>query len=72
MTPQETANDIYRQIYISLPDNMINSDKHIVAVKNSLMKCNNLLVIYSKDKDSENYKHYKEVFKIISNLHSFK
>ena len=72
MTPQETANDIYRRIYTSLPDTMINSDKHIVAVRNSIMKCNNLLEIYSKDKDSENYKHYKEVFKIISNSHSFK
>lgn len=72
MTPQEVANDMYIQIYLSLPDNMINSDKHIVSVKNSLMKCNNLLVIYSNDKESENYKHYKEVFKILSSLHSFK
>ena len=72
MTAQETANDMYRQVHINLPDNMINSDKHIVSVKNALKKCNSLLVIYGKDKESENYKYYKEVFSILSSFNSFK
>ena len=72
MTAQETANDMYRQVHINLPYNMTNLDKHIVSVENALKKCNSLLVIYGKDKESENYKYYKEVFSILSSFNSFK
>ena len=72
MTPRETANDMYLREYNDMPEHTINSDKHICSVKIALMKCSNLLVIYEKDKESENYKHYKEVNEILTSLHSFK